>query len=143
MIYHWTDAKKALTALKNNKLQARRWAHYLENEKRFAKGTSWAKNATRWMLNEPNRVCFVADETKIANRIHSINGERTYLLTQGLTKKDRDPNAYRHVSSTPDEEFVEGAISPFIPVLTQIWFCDVTNTELLVLARKLDIAVVF
>jgi hypothetical protein len=117
-IYHWTTASKAITALKTNRLQARRWQHYLEQEQRMTRGTSWATNPVQWARGNP--VCFVADSLRIPNRIYSINGNRTFLLTKGMIDPLYDPNAYKFEPTEPDEEFVEGAIQSLSSVLIEI-----------------------
>lgn len=109
MIYHWTTLEKAATAVASGRLQARRWQHFLEHAQRYAKGSSWSRHPTQWKRDNP--VCLVLDETKIANALHEINGNRTYLLTMGMDPgKCHDPNAYKLESTEPDEVFVEGAI---------------------------------
>lgn len=124
MIYHWTSKEKAATAVKKLQLSARRWQHFLEHEQRFAKGSSWSEHPTLWQRD--NEVCLVVDESKLQNRLHHINGNRTFLLTMGMDPgKNYDPNAYKYESTVPDEVFVEGSI-------------DLTNT--LIEVKVLDCA---
>src|ERR1035437_1896758 len=118
LVYHWTTLPKAMTALRTNKLQARRWQHYLEHEQRMARGTSWASDQFQWARENP--VCFVSDLSKISNRVHSINGNRTFWLTKGMIDKNSDPDAYKHESTEPDEEFIEGTIQPLSDALVEI-----------------------
>ena len=108
MIYHWTNKEKAATAIKQNRLVARKWQHFLEKEQRFARGSSWSFCPKQWQGD--NEVCLVIDETLIENRQHHLNGLRTYLLTQGMTKPNWDPNAYKYEPTTVDEVFIEGTV---------------------------------
>lgn len=118
LLYHWTTLAKTITALRTNRLQARRWAHYLEGEHRMARGTSWSSDQWQWSRDNP--VCFVANKSAFTNSIHPINGNRTFLQTKGMVDPLYDPNAYKLESTEPDEEFVEGTVDPFSAVLVQI-----------------------
>ena len=118
MIYHWTTVSKAITAMKADRLQCRRWAHYIENQGKMVKGSSWSMNEWQWSRENP--VCFVANRASFHNNIHSINGNRTYWQTKGMIDSLYDPNAYKLESSVPDEEFVEGTVRPLSGVLVRV-----------------------
>ena len=139
-IYHWCSYSRAMTALSRNKLQYRSWSHYLENEERFVKGTSWSFDSQRWKIDFPIRLS--ADISKIKNKIHSINGHRTYLLTKSMTNRLFDPNAYKLESTIPDEEFIEGTIQPLSDIIVEVKYQNLSSEEvakLTALANKLSI----
>ena len=117
-LYHWTTSAKGLAALKNNRLQARRWAHYLENENLMVKGSSWSLDQWQWSRDNP--ICLVVDRAKLSNTIHSINGNRTYWQTKGMVDPLYDPDAYKEIPTDPDEEFIEGTVKPLSAVLTGV-----------------------
>jgi hypothetical protein len=117
-LYHWTSLSKAMTALKSDRLKARRWAHYLQVQDRMVKGSSWSFEKWRWSGESP--ICFVAQRSLLRNPIHHINGNRVFLQTKGILDLVYDPNAYKFESTDPDEAFVEGAVSPFSSVLASV-----------------------
>ena len=119
-IYHWTSLEKALTALNSDRLQARRWQHWIEAEGKMISGTSWSLNPWKWAAEYP--VCLVADRDRIANCIHSINGSRTFWQTKGMIDSLYDSNAYLLEPSDPDEEFVEGTIRELSSALIGVLF---------------------
>jgi hypothetical protein len=128
LLYHWINFKKAATALKLNTLRARRWIHYIELEDRFAKGTSWSKEPTRWAIDDA--VLLVADQSRLQNSIFSINGSRTYHQTRGILDPCHDPNTYKWESTEPDEEFVEGTILNLSQVLHGIYLPAIEDKSL-------------
>jgi hypothetical protein len=126
LIYHWTSAAKALTAIKSGRLQARRWEHFIEGENRFARGTSWSLDPEQWRRD--NEVCLVVSKDAVPNAIHAVNGNRTFWLTKGMTDSNYDPQAYKHEPTEPDEEFVEGAIEDLGKCLVAIYVEDTVGS---------------
>jgi hypothetical protein len=125
-LYHWTTAERALKVFATDTFTQRRWKHFLEKESRFAQGTSWGLDDVRWQAD--HTVCFVIDTTHLLNNLHSVNGERTYLLTKAMINPVFDPNAYKYESTEVDEIFIEGAIENFGTFLVDIEIkptCDV------------------
>ena len=109
MLFHWTSIDKASTTVASGTLKARRWFHFLEREGRRAHGSSWSLDPIRWQRDNP--ICLVLNEALIANPIHHINGNRTYLLTMGMDPDACfDPHAYKLESESPDEAFIEGDV---------------------------------
>lgn len=135
LIYHWTTTAKARTTLTANRLQARSWTHYIESVERLVRGTSWSDDPLRWRIDHP--VCLVAEQQRISNPMHAINGRRTYLQTQAIVNPVADPNAYKLESTEPDEIFIEGPIGEFRTVLAELLTDD---EDLLARARALGIA---
>lgn len=107
-LFHWTTAEKALVALRLDRLQSRRWKHFIESAQRMVQGSSWSFDPNRWSADNP--VCLVIDACKLPNQRFSINGHRVFLQTQGMVQANFDPNAYLFESTDPDEEFVEGSV---------------------------------
>lgn len=118
LLYHWTTTPKAITALRSNRLQVRRWAHYLETQEKMVKGTSWSLDPWQWSRDNP--ICLVVARTRLSNPIHSINGNRVFLQTKGMINPLYDPRAYELEPTEPDEEFVEGTVKPLSAVLVEI-----------------------
>jgi hypothetical protein len=118
LLYHWTTASKATTALKKDKLMARKWQHYIEQEEQLLNGTSWSESPDRWRAE--NDVCLVMDPSLIDNKRYDIPGHRTYLQTQGMVNPIADPKAYLDESTKPDEAFIVGTIANFRASIVEI-----------------------
>jgi hypothetical protein len=69
-LYRWTTVSKALTVLKTDVVAVPRWRHFLEHEQRFAQGTSWSKDPSKWQRENP--VCLVMEASALPNAVHSI-----------------------------------------------------------------------
>lgn len=122
IIYHWTTVKQALKALQSNKLAKRRWGHFIPEVDSIVKGTSWSAEHSKWQCDHP--VCFMMDTDKLNNDHYHINGNKTYLRTQGMINPVFDPDAWKYESDTPDECFVVGDILNFKKTLFGLCFAD-------------------
>lgn len=138
LLYRWTTVEKAITALKKDAVAVPRWQHFLEHEGRFAKGTSWSLNPIQWQRDNP--VCLVMERDALPNKVHAINGGRTFWLTKGMIDKNADPDAYKFESTEPDEEFVEGKIEDFRQHLVAV-FMPTPNDELVDLAETFGVII--
>jgi hypothetical protein len=97
----------------NNKkfLFPKHWVHYIPAAKEFLRGNSFTDKAhiNQWKGN----LVIIIDTNKLSpdNKIFPINGNRIYLLTQGLINKDFDPEAYKLESEEINEYFITGTIN--------------------------------
>lgn len=122
IIYHWTTVKQALKALQSNKLAKRRWGHFIPEMDAIVKGTSWSAEPSKWQCT--HQVCFMMDTSKISNEHFHINGNKTYLRTQGMINPVFDSEAWKYESDIPDECFVVGDIVSFKNSLRGISFAS-------------------
>lgn len=119
LIYHWTTEKIANKAISTNSLKKRRWKHFIE-EKGLVSGTSWGIDIKKWQSN--HEVCFVIDTKDLINEYHLINGNKTYLRTQGMVNNNFDPNAWKFESDLVDECFIIGDIENFKSIIKKIHY---------------------
>lgn len=117
-IYHWTTLRTAILALTTDGLPARRWAHFLEAQDRFARGTSWGLDPYRWKAD--HSICLVIDDEAVTNTKHHVAGHRTYLLTQGKVNPVFDSDCWKLESTEVDEVFIEGKIRGLAIALSKI-----------------------
>lgn len=111
VLYKWMSEKNYNRIIQTNKIPVKRWAHFIESENRFIKGNSFSdeENHNKWKLPEYSHLLKIKT-ANLPNKIFPINGNRTYLLTQGLTNNNFDPNVYKDESTDIDEYFIEGII---------------------------------
>jgi hypothetical protein len=131
ILYHWTNWAKATTAVKSNKLAARKWEHYIESENRMVKGTSWSTDPTRWRFISgiPYTVRFRIDPNKIPNKKFEINGDRVYYQTMGM-RGIRPADEYKKYTEEPNETFIEGPIIDFKDALISVLVTGEFNFKL-------------
>lgn len=111
ILYHWTNELNARKAIDTNCLKKRKWKHFIEEKKSLLNGISFCLNQERWKSNHD--VCFVIDLNKIENEYFLINGNKTYLRTQGIINPNFDPNAWKYEEDAVDECFIIGDIKNF------------------------------
>jgi len=120
-IFHWTNAAKALTAIKRNKLAARRWEHFIESEDRMIAGTSWSQDPRRWQhVNPGYTVCFTANSAAIPNKQFPINGDRVYHQTMFLRGLRSEEQYKVYAPEKISEIFIEGTILNLLNAVSEI-----------------------
>jgi hypothetical protein len=121
-LYRWTNITNFYKILKTNTIPAAKdWAHFIEKENRLVHGSSWSYDPMRWFLRELP-ICIVTSKNLIKNKSFSINGNRVWAQTKAHldTTGTWDPNAYKLEDETPNEEFVEGSITPAISIIKMV-----------------------
>lgn len=127
LLYHWTTIKQAKTALEKDSLKERRWKHFIPELDNLVSGTSWGINKTQWQSN--HEVCLILDSEKISNQLFFINGNRTYVRTQGIVNPNFDPNAWQYESKSVDECFIIKSIDNLKNLLLDIEFSSSVSVE--------------
>ena len=109
-LYKWVTMPQFQKYLDAGKLPVKRgYAHYIEQQDDLVKGNSFTdeQHIGSWEGNALIRI----DTTTLNNQIFPVAGNRTYLRTMGMTKKDFDPDAWEFESEEIDEYWIAGPVN--------------------------------
>lgn len=105
-LYHWTTYTEAFKIISKNKMKKRRWKHFIEEEKKLLSGISFGFSLDKWKADHD--VCFVFNLEELTKNFKNylINGNKTYLRTQGIINPKFDPTAWIFEDNKIDECFI-------------------------------------
>ncbi len=104
-LYHWTTYKEAFKIISQNKMKKRKWKHFIDDENKLLSGISFGFSVNKWKSD--HNVCLVFNLEELTKNFkhYLINGNKTYLKTQGIINPDFDPNAWIFEDDHIDECF--------------------------------------
>jgi hypothetical protein len=105
-LYHWTTFKEAFKIISKNKMKKRKWNHFIDDENQLLSGISFGFSVDKWKAD--HNVCLVFNLEELTKNFkhYLINGNKTYLKTQGIINPDFDPKAWIFEDDKIDECFI-------------------------------------
>jgi septum formation topological specificity factor MinE len=99
--------KQLKKIIDNDLIKKSRWKHFIQEKNEFYHGSSWSYDSNRWKILHES--CLIIHDDNLKG--FHINGNRTYLQTQGMINNNFDPDAYMFEDTKPDEYFIPGNIN--------------------------------
>lgn len=106
LLYKWMTEKQLKKIIDNDMVRKSRWRHFIQEDNCFHGGSSWSYNPMRWKYS--STCCLIIHDDGLKG--FHINGNRTYLQTQGMINNLYDEKAYLLEEEKPDEYFIPGSI---------------------------------